>query len=139
MGDWLDKQVKVGTVKRLSTNEQLDSLGKPLNIASLKILKSPEFWAMKTEETQNSWRSSRDQGNGLAAKIFELIHSSFGILKVQELSNNAALWKRSTDGASGYYLCASQNCTIPAKGKGLVQTGLAILFPAGLYARIAPR
>ena len=30
-------------------------------------------------------------------------------------------------------------CTIPAKGKGLVKTGLAISFPAGLYARITPR
>ena len=61
------------------------------------------------------------------------------MLKVQKLSNNAALPKRSTDGAAGYDLCASQDCTIPAGGKGLVKTGLAISFPAGLYARIAPR
>ena len=61
------------------------------------------------------------------------------MLKVQKLSNNAALPKRSIDGAAGYDLCASQNCTIPAKGKGLVRTGLAISFSAGLYARIAPR
>ena len=60
------------------------------------------------------------------------------MLKVQKLSNNAALPKRSTDGAVGYDLCASQDCTIPAAGKGLVHTGLAISFPAGLYARIAP-
>ena len=61
------------------------------------------------------------------------------MLKVQKLSNNAALPKRSTGGATGYDLCASQDCTIPTKGKGLVKTGLAISFPAGLYARIAPR
>ena len=139
MGDWLDKQVKVGTVKVLSTNEELESLRKPSNTASLQILKSPKFWAVKAKETQNSWRSSRAQGDALAAKIFELNHPSFGMLKVQKLSNNAALPKRSTDGAAGYDLCASQNCTIPAKGKGLVRTGLAISFPAGLYARIAPR
>ena len=66
-------------------------------------------------------------------------HASFGILKVQKLSNNATLPKRSTDGAAGHDLCASQNCTIPAKVKGLVQTGLGISFPAGLYPRIAPR
>ena len=72
-------------------------------------------------------------------KIFELIHPSFGMLKVQKLSNNAALPKRSTDGAAGYDLCASQNRTIPAGGKGFVKTGLAISFPAGLYTRIAPR
>ena len=91
------------------------------------------------EETQNSWRSSHAQGDALAARFFELIHPSFGMLKVQKLSNNAALPKRSTDGAAGYDLCASQDCTIPAGGKGLVHTGLAISFPAGLYARTAPR
>ena len=58
---------------------------------------------------------------------------------MQKLKNNAALPKRSTDGAAGYDLCASQDCTIPAGGKGLVHTGLSISFPAGLYARIAPR
>ena len=135
----MDKQVKVGTVKVLSTNDELESLRQPLNIASLKILKSPKFWAVKTTDTPNSWRSSRAQGDALTTKFFKLIHPSFGMLKVQKLSNNAALPKRSTGGAAGYDLCASQDCTIPAKGKGLVKTGLAISFPTGLYARIAPR
>ena len=43
MGEWIDKQVKVGTVKVLSTNDELESLRKPSNIASLEILKSPKF------------------------------------------------------------------------------------------------
>ena len=138
-GQWLNKQVKVGTVKVLSTNEELESLKQPSNIASLEILKATNFWVVKTTETQNSWRSSRAQGDALTTKFFELIHPSFGMLKVQKLSNNAALPKRSSDGAALYDLCASQDCTIPAGGKGLVKTGLAISFPAGLYARIAPR
>ena len=37
MGDWLDKQVKVGTVKVLSTNEELESLRNSSETASLKI------------------------------------------------------------------------------------------------------
>ena len=61
------------------------------------------------------------------------------MLKVQKLSNNAALPKRSTEGVAGYDLCASQDYTIPTGGKGLVHTGLAISFPVGLYARITPR
>ena len=140
MGQWLDKQVKTGTVKVLSTNDELASLKQPSETASIEILKSPKFWAVKKTETQNSWRSSHAQGGALAAaKFFELIHPSFGMLKVQKLNNNAALPKRSTEGAAGYDLCASQDCIIPAGGKGLVHTGLAISFPAGLYARIAPR
>ena len=140
MGQWLDKQVKVGTVRVLSTNEDLESLKQPSNIASLEILKSPSFWAVKTDDTQNSWRSSQAQGNTLAgSKFFEMSHPSFGILRVQKLTNNAALPKRSTEGAAGYDLCAAQDCTIPASGKGLVKTGISISFPPGLYARIAPR
>ena len=54
MGQWLDKRVKVRTVKVLSMNEELESLKQPSNIASLEILKSPKFWAVKTTETENS-------------------------------------------------------------------------------------
>ena len=61
------------------------------------------------------------------------------MLKVEKLGNNTALPKRSTDGAIGYDLCASQNYTIPEKGKGLVQIRLAISFLPGLYASIVPR
>ena len=139
MGQWLDKQVKIGTVKIFSTSEELESLKQPSNIASLEILKSPKFWALQTTETQNSWRSSHAQGDALTMKFLELHHPSFGVLKAQRLNNNAALPKRSIGGAAGYDLCASQNCTISVGGKGLVQTGLAISFPASLYARIAPR
>ena len=51
MGQWLDKQVKVGTVKVLSTNEQLESLKQPSETASIEILKSPAFWAVRSTET----------------------------------------------------------------------------------------
>ena len=140
MGHWLEKQVKTGTVRVLSTNEELNSLRQPSEIASLEILKSPKFWTVRKTDIQNSWRSSRAVGDGtLAGKFFEYHHPSFGVLKVQRLNNNAALPKRSTEGAAGYDLCASHDCTIPAGGKGLVKTGLSISFPVGLYARIAPR
>ena len=140
VGQWLEKQVKTGTVRVLSTNEQLQPLKQPSEIASLEILKSPKFWAVRKNDTQNSWRSSRALGDTtLAGKFFEFNHPSFGVLKVQKLNNNTALPKRSTEGAAGYDLCASHDCTIPAGGKGLVKTGLSISFPVGLYAKIAPR
>ena len=60
-------------------------------------------------------------------------------LFVKRLCNNAALPRRGTAGAAGYDLSAAQNCIIPAKGKGVLKTGLVISFPPGLYARIAPR
>ena len=42
-------------------------------------------------------------------------------------------------GSAGYDISATYNCEIPTKGKGVVQTGLAVSFPLGVYARIAPR
>ena len=58
--------------------------------------------------------------DALTPKIFEMTHLSFGMLEVQKLSNNPALPKRSTRGAAGHDLCALQDCTILAGGKGLV-------------------
>ena len=117
----------------------MESLRQPSNIALLEILKSLKFWVVKNTETQNSWNSSCAQGDALTTKFFELHHPSFGILKMQKLSNSVALPKRSTREVAGYDLSASQDCTIPRGGRRLVQTELAISFLAGLYARIAPR
>ena len=73
MGEWLDRQVKVRTIKVLSTNEELESLRKPSKTASLKILKSPAFRAMRSTETQNSWRSSCAQGDTVTANFSSCI------------------------------------------------------------------
>ena len=54
MGQWMEKQVKVGTVKVLSTHDDLEYLKPPSETVSLEILKSPKFWAVKKMETQNS-------------------------------------------------------------------------------------
>ena len=61
------------------------------------------------------------------------------VLRVKCLRENAVLPKRGSEGAAGYDLNASCSCVIPSRGKGLVQTGLAISLPPGVYARIAPR
>ena len=58
---------------------------------------------------------------------------------MQKLRDNVAFPKRRINKAIGYNLCASQSCTILAKGKGLVQAGLPISSPESLYAHIAPR
>ena len=40
--------------------------------------------------------------------------------------------------AAGYDLCVASNSVIPSRGKGTVETGLAVSLPPGTYARIAP-
>ena len=52
---------------------------------------------------------------------------------------NAKLPVRGTEGAAGYDLAAAQAAVVPAHGKCLVKTGLAMALPPGCYGRIAPR
>ena len=52
---------------------------------------------------------------------------------------DAAMPKRQTQLSVGYDLCACAPGTIPAWGSGLVDIGITIAMPKGVYGRIAPR
>lgn len=60
-------------------------------------------------------------------------------LRFKRLHKSAMLPQKGTPGAAGYDLCAIETCVVPAHGKSLVRTGLALAVPHGYYGRIAPR
>ncbi|KAI9024139.1 dUTPase-like protein [Hyaloraphidium curvatum] len=60
-------------------------------------------------------------------------------LLVKKLSDKARLPVRGSSRAAGYDLCSSADCVIPARGKHIVPTDLAIAVPPGCYGRVAPR
>ena len=60
-------------------------------------------------------------------------------MKVKRTNVNARLPVRGTSGAAGYDLAAAEAAVVPAHGKCLVKTGLAMALPTGCYGRIAPR
>ncbi|PGH35026.1 deoxyuridine 5'-triphosphate nucleotidohydrolase [[Emmonsia] crescens] len=60
-------------------------------------------------------------------------------LMVKKLVPTARVPTRGSAFAAGYDLYCAKAIVIPAKGKGLVDTGLAIAVPEGTYGRIAPR
>ena len=60
-------------------------------------------------------------------------------LFVKKLSETAVLPKRGSELAAGWDLAASQSVVVPANGKAIVPTDLAMATPADCYARIAPR
>ena len=62
-----------------------------------------------------------------------------GSFHIRRLNPNAVVPKRGTKDSAGYDLSSAEHCIIPAKGKGIVKTGLAMPLPEGVYARIAPR
>ncbi|KAL2808152.1 dUTPase-like protein [Aspergillus granulosus] len=60
-------------------------------------------------------------------------------LLVKKLTPSARAPTRGSAFAAGYDLYAAKEIVIPAKGKALVDTGLAIAVPEGTYGRVAPR
>ena len=55
------------------------------------------------------------------------------------LDPNARAPVRASIGAAGYDLFSCCEARIPARGRGLVDTGIALAIPAGCYGRVAPR
>jgi len=66
-------------------------------------------------------------------------------LRFKKLSDVATIPMRGSDAAAGYDLSSAKNVIIPARGKALCPTDLAVDFPIipggifELYGRIAPR
>lgn len=60
-------------------------------------------------------------------------------LIIKKLSALATVPRRGSSGAAGLDLFSARECTVPAHGKLLVDTDIAIELPAGTYGRVAPR
>ena len=57
-------------------------------------------------------------------------------LQVKKLNPNAYLPSKGSERAAGYDLCSVEETVVPANGKALVKTGLAIAIPSGNYGRV---
>ena len=60
-------------------------------------------------------------------------------LQIKLLSPTARAPTRGSEFAAGYDMYASRDTVVPARGKALVETDVAMAVPAGTYGRIAPR
>ena len=60
-------------------------------------------------------------------------------LQVKLLRGNAVLPVRGSAGVARYGLYAANNCVIPSRSKGTIETRLAVSLPLGTYVQIAPR
>lgn len=60
-------------------------------------------------------------------------------LLIKKLSDNAVIPKKASPLDAGYDLSSAIDCIVPAHGKKLIPTDLAISCPLGTYGRIAPR
>jgi len=60
-------------------------------------------------------------------------------IQVKRLRPEASLPVRGSELAAGVDLSAAEAVIVPAGGKAIVKTGLAVAIPEGTYARLAPR
>lgn len=60
-------------------------------------------------------------------------------IRVKKLSDTATIPTRGSQVAAGWDLYASQETVVPARGKAIIATDIAIAVPVGYYGRVAPR
>eukprot|EP01035_Chromulina_nebulosa_P018033 gene18033-23675_t len=61
------------------------------------------------------------------------------VMKVKKLTEFAIMPIRGSKFAAGFDLSSAYKTIVPARGKAIVKTDIAIAIPEGTYARIAPR
>ena len=61
------------------------------------------------------------------------------LVRVQILIEDARILTRCSKFAAGHDLYSIESLSIPAQGRTLIKTGLAIAVPSGTYGRLAPR
>ena len=61
------------------------------------------------------------------------------VMQVKKLVDFATMPVRGSKFAAGFDLASAYDTVVPARGKAIVKTGLAIAIPENTYARIAPR
>ena len=61
------------------------------------------------------------------------------VLYFKRLSDHSIPPTRGSEMAAGYDLYSAYDVTIPAHGKALIKTDIAVSLPEGCYGRVAPR
>mmetsp|Transcript_8284 Transcript_8284/g.19481 ORF Transcript_8284/g.19481 Transcript_8284/m.19481 type:complete len:478 (+) Transcript_8284:86-1519(+) len=119
-------------------------------VAQLLIEQVAVCEVLEVEALENTERGEAGFGStGVAGAVAAVQNGAVGTpvlpqdasvkkVSVKRLSSAAVLPKRVSPLAPGLVVAASENMTVPAKGKAIVKTGLSMALPAGTYARVAP-
>lgn len=98
----------------------------------------PSLPASPVAKRQKPDTSSKDSGN-MSSTNGSSASSTLPPLQVKKLVETAKPPTRGSAFAAGYDMYAAKETVIPAKGKALVDTGIAVAVPEGTYGRVAPR
>ena len=162
-GDWLEGHVQSGTVTVLSSAEELKCLQDQRMQRQISVLKNPKFWTDAAGSTilRSKFSEGREKYDVEWGHLYEkdcticktkklnvneckhrnlckiyVIKDEEGIVRVKRMNVNAKLPVRSSSGLAGYDLSAAETAVVPAHGKCLAKTGLAIATPPDCYGRV---
>ena len=119
-GNWFDQQFKIGTVKIISTHEGLEEIKNEDVKNQLAVIKFPKFWTdvynktLWTKSTKRGMTHRTDDDLRNFLKLFIQHDDKFGHLFIKRMWNTAKIPTRSTGGAAGYDLSASEETIVPA-------------------------
>jgi len=71
--------------------------------------------------------------------ILTIMSAMSEVMQVKKLVDFATLPVRGSKFAAGFDLASAYDTVVPARGRAVVKTGLALAIPENTYARIAPR
>ena len=95
-------------------------------------------WCMDKSATIYAVPETKVQEENLITRFSE-IQTEDQRLQVKRLTAEAKIPTKGSKKAAGHDLYAQEGTTIPAKGQGIIGTGIVISLPPNTYRRIAPR
>ena len=95
-------------------------------------------WCLDKSATIYALPETKAQEENLSTRFSE-IQTKDQRLRVKRLISEARIPTKGSKKAAGHDLYAQEGTIIPAKGHGIIGTGIAIGLPPNTYGRIAPR
>jgi dUTP pyrophosphatase len=92
-----------------------------------------------TAEDKKATKLAKRKRDSSPGSSSSLRHSETQQMMVKRLSQDAKLPVRASEHAAGYDLFAAKAASIPARGRLVIPTDVAISLPPSTYGRIAPR
>ena len=120
---------RIGASSLHSTKEQHQRCSKtaPRN--------APWTWPLRTTEREMCVDHLPEPVAGDECELAHIATAKMS-LRVQLLTAEAKLPTRGSAFAAGYDLCAAYRGVVPARGKALIKTDIAIAVPPGTYGRV---
>ena len=115
-------------------NPKIDSENEQITFDSERCI----TWCLDKSATIYAVPETQAREENLTTRLSEIQTEDLW-LRVKKITPEARIPTKGSSQAAGHDLYAQETQSIPARGQGIIGTGIAIRLPSGTYGRIAPR